>query len=389
MFRRKGVRMKSHLYLFVVVLLGVILLGASVVTLSLISEDVPEYKIVLLPLEINQSHNEVDYLKLAFPLTMASRLSESQQLHIVSAEDSQEIHNQYKDHSQGYQRIAEHYQADVVIGGTLFKFPQRFEIQLTCYFSEPQTFDTISEYGLYPQDFYIIQRNAINRMITNLEWGLDLAQFRQDCGKYYRSLLILIDESGSMKDDGKIDMAKQSCEEILDRVNPDNTEVALMTFSSAGCTGNVTRIVHPFSNNITALKSAVSSIRANSGTPLSRGIEQAILYMEQNHQGRIGHIVVIGDGEDDCANMSMAEKAINQSVLHISLDTVGLNLEKDSAEELDLRRIAENLGGSYYSVFTNSMQNTQESELEAFLQDPDIQETPSTAINEPIIFLGH
>jgi Mg-chelatase subunit ChlD len=371
--------------------IGVILLflmSVSIITWMLVSETIPTYRVVIIPLENRTPHSEIDYLATAFPLTLAANLTESQQIEVITSGAVHQIYDnlRHQDIIDPYHYLGEYYDATVVIGGLYSRSGDQFTVELKCYFTQQESYDLIQETGNYHTDFHTIQRNVINRVITNMEWGLDLTPFRTQCGKYYRSLLILLDSSGSMKDDQKIETARTACNEILDKVNPENTEVALLRFSGDECQGTVTNLVHPFSNNIRSLKQALEGIPTRHGTPLSKAIREAIQYMESHHKGRMGHIVVIGDGQDDCENMTEAKDAINQSILHISLDTVGLNIPENSSEEEDLKQIAEGLGGSYYSV---SNHQPQSQGIQQLLTDPDLQPTPTIELENCVVDLGY
>ena len=113
--------------------------------------------------------------------------------------------------------------------------------------------------------------------------------------KKQADIMILMDTSGSMADDGKLDQAKQAAEAFLENMEVTN-RVGLALFNS-----DVEMRV-PLDNletNITALRSNIRGLRADGGTELYDSVQRIVEEMNNvNAEDRIRAVVVLSDGED-------------------------------------------------------------------------------------------
>ncbi len=113
--------------------------------------------------------------------------------------------------------------------------------------------------------------------------------------KKQADIVILMDTSGSMADDGKLDQAKQAAEAFLDNMEVTN-RVGLALFNS-----DVEMRV-PLDNletNLSALRSNIRGLRADGGTELYDSVQRIVEEMNDiNAEDRIRAVVVLSDGED-------------------------------------------------------------------------------------------
>jgi Ca-activated chloride channel family protein len=128
--------------------------------------------------------------------------------------------------------------------------------------------------------------------------NIDTLRAIQESWSYVKKqadILLVIDVSGSMAEEGRLDQAKQAMTAFLDRVEPRN-RVGLLTFSSSlqvnvplGTTENIGD----------RLRAAIRSLQPEGGTELYAAVQQSIALMNLNApEDRIRAIVLVSDGQD-------------------------------------------------------------------------------------------
>jgi Mg-chelatase subunit ChlD len=110
-----------------------------------------------------------------------------------------------------------------------------------------------------------------------------------------KSICILLDASGSMSEDSKMDKAKASAASVLRRLGAD-TEVALIVFY--GC-GTIT-VEHPFTTDASAIIPVLSSIQPSGGTPLAGATAFAKTYIRQHASSSSSELILLTDGQETC-----------------------------------------------------------------------------------------
>ena len=108
------------------------------------------------------------------------------------------------------------------------------------------------------------------------------------------SVAILLDASGSMADNGRMDEAKASARAILAKMTGD-TEVALIVFYDCGSIS----VAAPFTTDPSVISAALEPVQPSGGTPLGAGIDFAQAYLESEASGA-PRLVVLTDGEESC-----------------------------------------------------------------------------------------
>lgn len=116
-----------------------------------------------------------------------------------------------------------------------------------------------------------------------------------------RSVCILIDASGSMKDNNKMEQAKASAARVLQRIAA-GTEVCLIVFYDCG------RIVveHAFTTDPAPLLAILPRIQPSGGTPLAAATTFAKAYMHKHASGATLDLVILSDGEESCGGDPVA-----------------------------------------------------------------------------------
>ena len=114
-------------------------------------------------------------------------------------------------------------------------------------------------------------------------------------GNVSLSIIFLVDCSGSMRG-SKMESAKQAVVNSVNQTNDGKTEWALLGFGGACTCWEVV----PFTTDASKLQSAVGSLVADGGTPLTYSIYKATTYLVKNGHGANGRLVVLCDGDNSC-----------------------------------------------------------------------------------------
>ena len=113
--------------------------------------------------------------------------------------------------------------------------------------------------------------------------------------KKQADIMVLIDISGSMAQDGKLDQAKLAAIAFLDQMDSNN-RVGLSVFS------DTVRVVVPLDNfetNVTTMKRQIELLGPEGGTALYDGLVETVLLMNaEDDTDRIRAVVLLSDGED-------------------------------------------------------------------------------------------
>jgi tetratricopeptide (TPR) repeat protein len=166
-----------------------------------------------------------------------------------------------------------------------------------------------------------------------------------------RSVVLLIDASGSMGSGGKIEAARSAAQHTVRSLGP-NVEVALMTYSG-GCGGGW-RVVQNFTVDRGVMEQAIGGVSPGGGTPMAPAVGAAQDHLEREGQGSAGQILLLSDGQNDCGGEGAVREAgnrIRSSPIPIQLDGVGLGLESGGTAETQLGDLVRAAGtGKQYSA---------------------------------------
>jgi hypothetical protein len=120
------------------------------------------------------------------------------------------------------------------------------------------------------------------------------------------SICILIDASGSMKDNSKMEQAKSSASRVLQRIAT-GTEVCLIVFYDCGSIV----VEHPFTTDPAPLLAILPRIQPSGGTPLAAATTFAKEYMHKHASGKSLDLVILSDGEESCGGDPVAAAGSN------------------------------------------------------------------------------
>jgi Ca-activated chloride channel family protein len=121
------------------------------------------------------------------------------------------------------------------------------------------------------------------------------------------NVVLVLDTSGSMNDNGKIQSAREGARQLVELLS-DNDRLSLLPFNSkiSWASQNL-----PIKTGRAELSRTIRSLFAEGGTALYDSIDTAYQYLlAQNHEGQaesILSVVVLTDGEDTASKMKLSE----------------------------------------------------------------------------------
>lgn len=163
------------------------------------------------------------------------------------------------------------------------------------------------------------------------------------------STLLLIDCSGSMKDDSKIYGARDAAASYVDLMRPSD-QTAIVTFCST------VDQVQGFTSDQAELNDAIESIYPDGPTPLYDGLVESLEILADQPGRRA--LILLSDGKDcyynPCTNSPGSRATVNQVIdlaqeYAIDIQAIGLGDRYDPLfDERTLQRLADETGGNYF-----------------------------------------
>lgn len=130
-----------------------------------------------------------------------------------------------------------------------------------------------------------------------------------------RRVLLVIDLSSSMNDDGKIEEARRAATGMVDQLAP-GSEVGVMTFGGRCEVTSATG----FSADLAQVRQGLATLQAAGSTPLSSAMLSAAQYASQeNGRGPID-VIVISDGMETCGGDAEAAARRLGEALHLTVN---------------------------------------------------------------------
>ena len=162
------------------------------------------------------------------------------------------------------------------------------------------------------------------------------------------SILFLIDVSGSMKG-AKIDSVKSAAKRIINILLPCNTEFSIMGYSGKNDISVPFQL--PFTTNKDKLFSFIDSLQPNGNTPLGAALKTASFYIKNspNLKSKKQTIILLGDGRSD-DNITEALNELRERESLIQCECIGFCLQYDKQAEQQLKQIAFETNGEYYTA---------------------------------------
>jgi Ca-activated chloride channel family protein len=144
-------------------------------------------------------------------------------------------------------------------------------------------------------------------------------------------IVLVVDVSGSMQDDGKMEQAKAGLGTFLQRILPED-RVGLVTFSTGA---NAIVPPAPLSENRVTLDSAIQGLRPQGKTAIYDGLMEGKAQLDAlpaEQEERIKAIVLITDGLENASTTSFDQLKAEFDETGISIFPVAYGSESDQAE---------------------------------------------------------
>lgn len=161
-------------------------------------------------------------------------------------------------------------------------------------------------------------------------------------------IVLLVDVSGSMQDDNKLDQAKAGMETFLSKILPED-RVGLVSFSTSA---TVNARPAPLSENRIALDDAIQSLRAEGKTAIWDGLlasKQVLDELPPADDDRIRAIVLLSDGQSNAgsANLEQVRQEFEESGISIFPVAYGSDADEQQLQQIvDFSRTILVKGGS-------------------------------------------
>lgn len=153
------------------------------------------------------------------------------------------------------------------------------------------------------------------------------------------NVLLILDTSGSMLQEAKIDQVKEAAFRFLDTLSP-NDQCSVIAFDDE------IRVIRDFSNNVQDLKQSISELNAQNDTRLFDSIFAGIEHLSRYPSGRRA-LIVLTDGKDE-GSIYMQDDCIHKALeenIPIYAVTVGT---QQAIMRQAVARIALLSGGEYF-----------------------------------------
>lgn len=144
-------------------------------------------------------------------------------------------------------------------------------------------------------------------------------------------IMLVVDVSGSMQDDGKLEQVKAGLGAFLQRILPED-RVGLVSFSSGA---NVDVAPAPLSQNRNALDAAIQSLRPQGKTAIYDGVmmgKQELDALPAEQEERIKAIVLLTDGMENASSTSFEQLKSTFDETGISIFPVAYGSDSDQSQ---------------------------------------------------------
>ncbi|MBI3003834.1 MAG: FHA domain-containing protein [Ignavibacteriales bacterium] len=176
-----------------------------------------------------------------------------------------------------------------------------------------------------------------------LDQGNEVADFTLEYKKARRSertyFVLVLDASGSMRFDGKIDKLKASSFAFIDAMSPDDF-CSIVVFTSQA------HLLAGFTSDKNHLKEKIWGIVPKGQTAIYDGVYEAMNQLQARPLQRNKQIILMCDGEDEAKSLFSVADIIQrvQEIKNVNIHILDVNTKREVS---DLRRLAQLSGGTY------------------------------------------
>ncbi len=161
----------------------------------------------------------------------------------------------------------------------------------------------------------------------------------------YQDIFLVIDVSGSMADDLKLEYAKQAALEFVNVLEHDETlsyRLGLIVFSDQA------KLVTDLSKDFTGLKEGISRLQPLQSTAMGDGILLAVDSLGINGTSAQKTMILLSDGASN-AGVSPYDAVLTASSSNVVIMSVGYGFD---ADVFTLQTMASTTGGTYFNAPT-------------------------------------
>lgn len=151
-------------------------------------------------------------------------------------------------------------------------------------------------------------------------------------------VVLVLDKSGSMKDDNRFNAMKESAKEFVDLIDFNSHNAGVVDYSSTDITKSIS-----LTNDSTALKNHIDGINCGGGTETGYAIREAMKVLESGREGAQPVILLLTDGEANNTSdaLKAAEEAKQAGIIFYTVALLPSSANPDtSAPNLLLRDMA-------------------------------------------------
>ena len=160
-------------------------------------------------------------------------------------------------------------------------------------------------------------------------------------------VILIIDTSGSMDQESKLDNAKIAADQFVDKLlgnNQNNYRVGLVSFSDQPL------VLSKLTNDVNSLKDKISTLSAGGQTAMGDAISESTTLLQESQPGNSKVILLLTDGQNNRGSDPSAQAMVSKQD-KITIFTVGYGADADSAT---LSYIAGMTGGKYFAASSQS-----------------------------------
>ncbi len=161
------------------------------------------------------------------------------------------------------------------------------------------------------------------------------------------SIVLLIDTSGSMKDDNKINQAKDAARRAARQVSK-TTEMAILHFDG-DCSPSSMQPASGFTTDLNTLLTAIDGLQPGGGTPMYLSTAAAVKYAQEHGHGKNRNVILMSDGADTCRDQQ-AQASASIRTSNIPVSTIGFDVGNNQQAQGDLNNISSMTGGRSFSA---------------------------------------
>ena len=162
-----------------------------------------------------------------------------------------------------------------------------------------------------------------------------------------QSLLLLIDVSGSMNDEGRLPAAKTAATRAAREAIASGGEVAVLAFS--GEDASPIRGMCPLTQEPAQAEAFIQTLQAGGGTPLAAALREANRYLARAKApaSRTQMIILLADG-DGTGDVAATLASLKREGISFRHETIGLGVPAGGVAARQLQAISRTTGGAYH-----------------------------------------